>query len=105
MAYVIDQAQCINCSWCRRECPTATIFYFDTDVRKHRIEVQGCIDCDICAQVCPMSCISHDPDLRPEPDALAAAKQKARDWAGNRRKLTVGLRTYAENTAKRLANA
>lgn len=104
MAYVIDQAQCINCSWCRRECPTNTIFYFDTSVRKHRIEPSGCIDCDICAQVCPMGCITHAPDVRPEADALEAAKQKARAWAGNRRKLTIALRGYAAAQVKKLAS-
>jgi ferredoxin len=103
MAYVIDQSRCINCSWCRRECPTGTIHYFDTDVRKHRIDPEGCIDCDICAQVCPMDCITHAPEIRPTPEHLAAAKDKARRWAGERRKLVVGLRTYAEAQVKRLA--
>ena len=104
MAYVIDQSHCINCSWCRRECPTDTINYFSNVNRKHSIDPEGCIDCDICAQVCPMDCITHVPDIRPTPEHLAAAKDKARLWAGNRRKLIVGLRTYAENTVKRLVS-
>lgn len=103
MAYVIDQSHCINCSWCRRECPTDTIRYFQNDIRKHSIDPEGCIDCDICAQVCPMDCITHQPEVHPAPDNLAAAKDKARLWAGNRRKLVVGLRMYAENMVKRLA--
>lgn len=102
MAYVIDQSRCINCSWCRRSCPTDTIRYFENAVRKHSIDIEGCIDCDICAQVCPMDCITHAPEIVPTPENLAAAKDKARRWAGERRKLVVGLRTYAENLVKRL---
>ncbi|HEY8767250.1 MAG TPA: 4Fe-4S binding protein [Dehalococcoidia bacterium] len=104
MAYVIDEDRCINCSWCRRVCPTDTISYFETDVRKHRIDPEGCIDCDICAKVCPMSCISPQPEVHPTPDHLeAAAKDKARRWAGDRRRLIVGLRAYAESQVRRLA--
>ena len=102
MAYVIDQSRCINCAWCRRECPTDTIRYFENDVRKHSIDPEGCIDCDICAQVCPMDCITKAPDIHPTPEHLEAAKEKARRWAGERRKLLVGLRAYAESQVKRL---
>ena len=103
MAYVIDESKCINCAWCRRVCPTETIFYFETDARKHRIEPEGCIDCDICAQRCPMDCITHQPEVHPTPEHLEAAKDKARKYAGNRRKLILGLRAYAESQVKRLA--
>ncbi len=103
MAYVIDQDRCINCAWCRRVCPTDTIFYFDTDVRKHRIEPEGCIDCDICAQRCPMDCITHQPEVHPTPENLEAAKHKARAYAGSRRKNILGLRAYAEAQVKRLS--
>jgi ferredoxin len=102
LAYVIDQSHCINCGWCRRECPTETIFYFDSENRKHRVEPEGCIDCAICAQVCPMACITHNPELRPTPEHLEAAKVKARKWAGQQRMLKVGLRTYAESMVARL---
>jgi ferredoxin len=104
MAYTIDQSRCINCAWCRRVCPTETIFYFDTDVRKHRVEPSGCIDCDICAQVCPTHCITHDPGTVPPPDQLEAAKAKARAWAGNRRRLRLAVRSYAEQVAARVAS-
>jgi electron transport complex protein RnfB len=103
LAYVIDQSQCINCSWCRRECPTETIRYFESDVRKHRIDPEGCIDCDICAQVCPMGCISPQPEVRPAPVKLEAAKARARLWAGQRRKLRLGMRAYAESQVRKLA--
>ena len=96
MAYVIDQDRCINCAWCRRECPTDTIHYFDQANRKHNIDPQFCIDCDICARVCPMDCISHEPELVPDPDSLAHAKQRARAWARDRRQLKLGIRAYAE---------
>jgi formate hydrogenlyase subunit 6/NADH:ubiquinone oxidoreductase subunit I len=103
LAYVIDEDRCINCSWCRRVCPTDTISYFETDVRKHRIDPEGCIDCDICAKVCPMSCISPQPEVRPTPEHLEAARDKARRRAGDRRRLIVGLRAYAESQVRRLA--
>jgi len=96
MAYVIDQDRCINCWWCRRECPTDTIRYFDQPNRKHRIDPEGCIDCDICAQVCPMQCISHNPEISPAPEMLEIAKGRARNWARGRRQLRMGIRAYAE---------
>lgn len=97
MVYVIDQSRCINCSWCRRSCPTDTIHYFDQANRKHKIEPELCIDCDICAGVCPMSCISHDPEVTPAPENLTLAKERARGWARDRRKLKLGFRAYAES--------
>jgi ferredoxin len=104
LAYVINQAQCINCGWCRRVCPTETIFYFDSENRKHRVEPDGCIDCDICAQVCPMNCITHNPEMLPTSELLEAAKAKARRWAGDQRMLKVGLRTYAADQVARLTS-
>jgi len=98
MGYVIDQSQCINCSWCRRECPTDTIRYYDQAARKHWVDPEGCIDCDICAQVCPMGCISHDPSVVPEPIKLEAAKSKARDFARRRRQIKTLIRTHVERT-------
>jgi Pyruvate/2-oxoacid:ferredoxin oxidoreductase delta subunit len=104
MTYVIDQTRCINCAWCRRECPTDTIHYFDQENRKHKIEAEYCIDCDICARVCPMSCISHDPAVKPDPEQLATAKGRARSWARGRRKLKLGFRAYAESQVLMIAN-
>jgi len=97
MAYVIEQSRCINCSWCRRECPTNTIHYFDQANRKHNIDPQYCIDCDICARVCPMGCISHDAELVPAPELLIEAKLRARAWARDRRQIKLGIRAYAES--------
>ena len=34
----IDLSECINCSWCRRVCPTETIKYFATGHRTHVVE-------------------------------------------------------------------
>ena len=103
MAYVIDQSRCINCAWCRRECPTDTIHYFDQVNRKHNIDPQFCIDCDICARVCPMDCISYEPELVPDADSLAHAKQRARAWARDRRQLKLGIRAYAESQVLKIA--
>jgi len=105
MAYVIDQSQCINCSWCRRECPTSTIEYYDREERKHFIDAEGCIDCDICARVCPMSCISHQPEVLPTPEHLKEAKERARTWARGRRKITLAIRSYADREIARKAEA
>jgi ferredoxin len=102
MAYVIDQDRCINCWWCRRSCPTGTIDYFNQPNRKHYINPDGCIDCDICAQVCPMDCITHNPEITPTTEQLEAAKEKARRWAGERRRLKIGLRSYAESQIARI---
>jgi ferredoxin len=103
MAYVIDQSRCINCSWCRRECPTDTIRYFDQEVRKHRIDPQYCIDCDICARVCPMECISHEPAIVPDAESLAEGKMRARAWARDRRQIKLAIRAYAESQVIRVA--
>ncbi len=104
MAYVIDQDHCINCWWCRRECPTDTIHYFDQPNRKHWIDPEGCIDCDICARVCPMDCISRDSTYTPEAERLEAAKERARGWARTRRQGKLAIRAYAEAQALKLAS-
>ncbi len=104
MAYVIDQSQCINCSWCRRECPTSTIQYYNRDERKHWVDPEGCIDCDICARVCPMECISHQPELLPTAEQLKEAKARARNWARGRRQLKLTIRSYVDREIARRAN-
>jgi ferredoxin len=87
-AWAIEQESCINCWWCRRECPTDTIHFFDRPERKHWIDPSGCIDCGICAAVCPMHIISRDETyVHEDLAALETAKQKGRDWARGRRAL------------------
>ena len=105
MAYVIDQSQCINCSWCRRECPTSTIEYYTREERKHFVDPEGCIDCDICARVCPMDCISHDPEVVPTPEHFAEAKTRARAWARGRRQTKLTIRSYVDREIQRRASA
>ncbi len=95
MAYRIDLGVCINCSLCRRACPTECISYFSTGHRTHVIDPAGCIDCDICARVCPVQCIDPDPTYVPEPAALEQAKDRARGWARRRRQQTLAVRTAA----------
>ena len=85
-AWLIDQASCINCWWCRRACPTDTIHFFDRPERKHWIDPAGCIDCGLCATVCPMEIISRDETyVHADDTALEAAKEKARAWAKSKR--------------------
>ena len=77
----IDLGPCINCSLCRRACPTECISFFSTGRRTHVIDQSGCIGCDICVQVCPVDCISEDPDYVIDPEQLDQAKEKARAFA------------------------
>lgn len=86
MAVRIDLKECINCSWCRRACPTECIRYFSTGRRTHIVDPDWCIDCKICVNVCPVGCIDDDP-YRPQPDQLERGKEKARAWAARQRAL------------------
>ena len=83
----IDLSRCINCSLCRRACPTEAIRYFSLGRREHVIEPEWCIGCDICARVCPVDCIHEDPDYVIEPTRLAEAKERARTWARRRHEM------------------
>ncbi len=83
-AYAIDQERCINCWWCRRECPTGAILFFERPERAHWIDAERCIDCGICARICPMRCIEHI-EYRHDPERLEAARQAAREFARARR--------------------
>ena len=85
MTYVIDKDACINCGLCRRACPTDTIHYYDTADFIHTIYPEECIDCGKCVPVCPADCISFDPSYVHDPEELAGAKAKAREWARKRR--------------------
>jgi Pyruvate/2-oxoacid:ferredoxin oxidoreductase delta subunit len=77
----IDLQRCINCSLCRRACPTEAINYFSTGHRTHVIDPAWCIGCDICAKVCPVDCIDEDPSYVPDPAQLEIAKERARAFA------------------------
>lgn len=105
MAFKIDLDPCINCSLCRRACPTECITYFKTGHRTHVIDPAGCIDCDICAQVCPVNCIRPDPAYVADPVLLEAAKQKARNWARQRRRVVLDTRGRVQAEVGRLAAA
>jgi len=77
----IDLQRCINCSLCRRACPTEAINFFSTGHRTHIVEPKDCIGCDLCVQVCPVDCIHEDTDYVVDPGELAIAREKARAWA------------------------
>ena len=85
----IDLSRCINCSLCRRACPTEAINYFSTGRRTHIVEPKLCIGCDLCVQVCPVGCIDEDPTYVIDSEALAAAKDKARTWAKRQHNIKV----------------
>jgi electron transport complex protein RnfB len=77
----IDLGRCINCSLCRRACPTEAINYFSTGHRTHVVDPAWCIGCDICVRVCPVDCIDEAPGYIHEPQQLALAKERARAFA------------------------
>ncbi len=74
----IDIGPCINCSLCRRACPTEAINYFSTGHRTHIVDKELCIGCDICVKLCPVDCIHTDNEYTPDLEKLAIAKDKAR---------------------------
>jgi hypothetical protein len=50
-----------------------------------------------------MDCITYNPEVVPTPENLEAAKVRARGWAGQRRRLRLGIRAYAESQVIRIA--
>jgi ferredoxin len=98
----IDLGRCINCSWCRRVCPTETIKYFATGHRTHIVERDGCIDCGICTAVCPVHCIDPDPYEVPAAK-LEAAKEHARAYAAEQRRMKLGRDALVARTLAKLA--
>jgi ferredoxin len=100
----IDLADCINCGWCRRVCPTETIKYFSTGHRTHIVEPDGCIDCGICVDVCPVHCIDPDPYVVPA-EALEAAKDRARAFAANQRRQKQDREAVVARTLAKLAGS
>jgi formate hydrogenlyase subunit 6/NADH:ubiquinone oxidoreductase subunit I len=99
----IDLAGCINCGWCRRVCPTETIKYFSTGHRTHVVEADGCIDCGICPPICPVHVIHEVADYTPPPEKLAAAKEKAKRFAANQRRMKLDRDATVERTLAKLA--
>ncbi|MEX2225359.1 MAG: 4Fe-4S dicluster domain-containing protein [Dehalococcoidia bacterium] len=100
----IDLADCINCGWCRRVCPTETIKYFSTGKRTHVVEPDGCIDCGICVAVCPVDCIHPDPYVVPA-DELEIAKIKARAYAAKKRRQKQDRELLVARTLAKLAGS
>ena len=99
----INLAECINCGWCRRVCPTETIKYFTTGDRTHIVEPDGCIDCGICMPVCPVNCIHPVREYSVAPEKLEAATAKARTFAANQRKMKLERDAVVARTLARLA--
>ncbi len=98
----IDAGPCINCSLCRRACPTEAINYFSTGHRTHVVDKELCIGCDICIQLCPVDCIDRDMDYQPDPDKLEAAKVKARVYAKRQRVVLTARRERAQRAKEKV---
>lgn len=96
----IDLARCINCSLCRRACPTDCIHYYSTGRRTHVVDPDWCIGCDICVQVCPVDCIDPDPDYVIDELQLERAKDKARAHAKTQHTIKLMRRERATAAAK-----
>ncbi len=101
----IDVGPCINCSLCRRACPTEAIKYFSTGARTHVVDPEWCIGCDICVQVCPVDCIDEDPEYVLEPEQLERAKVKARAFAKRQHATKVARKEHALAAARGVAHA
>ena len=101
----IDLGPCINCSLCRRACPTEAINYFSTGHRTHVIDGDWCIGCDICVRVCPVDCIDEDPDYLIDPEQLERAKEKARAFAKRQHGVRVARKERAAAAARAVAHA
>jgi len=98
----IDLAECINCGWCRRTCPTEAIRYFTTGRRTHVVDRDACIDCGICVRVCPVDCI-HPVEYTVPAGRLEAAKEKARAFAAKQRRVKLEREAVAQRTLAKLA--
>jgi len=98
----IDIGPCINCSLCRRACPTEAISYFSTGHRTHVVEKELCIGCDICVRLCPMDCIHPDLNYQPDPVKLEFAKEKARAFAKRHRRILTGRRERAQRAKEKV---
>ncbi len=101
----IDLGPCINCSLCRRVCPTEAILFFSTKRRTHVVDPAWCIGCDLCVQVCTGDCIDEEPDYVIDPEQLERAKAKARVFAGRQRAIKVGRRQRALAAVEAVAHA
>jgi electron transport complex protein RnfB len=101
----IDLGPCINCSLCRRACPTEAIQFFSTGKRTHVVDATWCIGCDICVQVCPVDCIDEDPDYHLEPEQLERAKEKARAFAKRQHAMKTARKQRALTAAGAVAHA
>jgi ferredoxin len=98
----IDLAKCINCGWCRRVCPTQTIKYFSTGHRTHVVDADGCIDCGICPPVCPVDCIEPVSDYVVPAEKLAQAREKAKAFAANQRRMKLDRDNVIARTLAKL---
>lgn len=75
MVALIDEAQCIGCTFCIRACPVDAIV--GAAKHMHTILTELCTGCERCLAPCPMDCISMVP--LPAPVTPEQQQQKAND--------------------------
>ena len=52
---VIDEAKCVGCSLCVKDCPVAHLY---VENGKARVREDGCIECGHCYAICPQGAVS-----------------------------------------------
>lgn len=72
---LIDEAQCIGCTFCLRACPVDAII--GAAKHMHTVLIELCTGCERCVAPCPVDCISMVPV--PEPATPEIRQQKADD--------------------------
>lgn len=75
---VIDESQCIGCTFCLRACPVDAII--GAAKYMHTVFIELCTGCERCIAPCPVDCIS----MVPIPEATAEIRQQKADGARKR---------------------
>lgn len=99
---VIDEAQCIGCTFCLRACPVDAIV--GAAKQMHTVLYEACTGCERCIAPCPMDCISMQEV--PEP-ATPQIQQQLADRARERyhfrlQRLARDQQTRADKLQKRV---
>jgi len=59
---IIDDAKCINCSFCVPNCPDNAVPFVNG--KRGPVNLDYCKGCGICAQLCPVKCIRMEEESK-----------------------------------------